>query len=277
MREYLDLLKRVIEHGEGRPDRTGTGTYSTFGEQIRIDLRAGFPLLTLRALQPRTVIAETLFFLRGETNVAWLHDRGVRIWDPWARRDGSLGPVYGRQWRAWPEVERDGQGHAVLKLHDQIDRVLTSLRLDPFSRRHVVSAWNVGALDRMVLPPCHVLFQFYVSNPAVGPKRLSCHLYQRSADLLVGVPHNVAGYALLTHLLAAQLDYGVGDLIVSFGDCHVYQDHAEQAGVLLQRRPLPPPTLRLRRPFDSLDSLDVDDIVVEHYHPHPPVRLPVAV
>ena len=260
---YEDLLADVMATGTHKSDRTGTGTRSVFGRQLRFDLSAGFPLVTTKRVHVRSVVGELLWFLRGESNVAWLQDNGVRIWDEWADADGELGPVYGVQWRSWPTP--DGQ-HV-----DQVAQVLESLRTNPDSRRHVVSAWNVADLGAMALPPCHLLFQFYVAEG-----RLSCQLYQRSADLFLGVPFNIASYALLTHLVAQQLDLEVGDFVWTGGDCHVYDNHVEQVRTQLAREPYPLPRLELRRAA-SLFDYTLDDVAVVDYRHHPTIAAPVAV
>ncbi len=264
MRNYLDLLRELRERGERKTDRTGTGTLSLFGRQLRFDLGAGFPLVTTKRVHLKSVIVELLWFLRGETNVRSLREEGVTIWDEWADENGELGPVYGRQWRAWATAD----GRSV----DQIARVLNQLRNDPDSRRIIVSAWNVGELERMALAPCHALFQFYV---AAG--KLSCQVYQRSADIFLGVPFNVASYAVLTHILAQQADLAGGDLVWTGGDCHLYLNHLEQADLQLAREPHAPPTLALlRRPADIADYR-YEDFRVAAYEPHAAIRAPVAV
>ena len=260
---YEDLLADVMATGTHKSDRTGTGTRSVFGRQLRFDLSAGFPLVTTKRVHVRSVVGELLWFLRGESNVAWLREQGVRIWDEWADADGELGPVYGVQWRSWPTPS----GQHV----DQVAQVLESLRTNPDSRRHVVSAWNVADLGAMALPPCHLLFQFYVADG-----RLSCQLYQRSADLFLGVPFNIASYALLTHLVAQQLDLEVGDFVWTGGDCHVYDNHVEQVTTQLAREPYPLPRLQLRR-APSLFDYAAEDISVVDYRHHPTIAAPVAV
>ncbi|PFG44292.1 thymidylate synthase [Isoptericola jiangsuensis] len=260
---YEDLLRDVLEHGTHKDDRTGTGTTSVFGRQIRYDLSAGFPLITTKRVHLRSVALELLWFLRGDSNVRWLQERGVSIWDEWADADGNLGPVYGVQWRSWPTP--DGR-HL-----DQISAVVEQIRSNPDSRRHVVTAWNPGEVEDMALPPCHVLFQFYVADG-----RLSCQLYQRSADLFLGVPFNIASYALLTHMVAAQTGLEVGDFVWTGGDCHVYDNHVEQVRTQLAREPFPYPTLQLAH-RDSILDYEYEDIEVVGYQHHPGIKAPVAV
>ncbi|MFO1510361.1 MAG: thymidylate synthase [Steroidobacteraceae bacterium] len=264
MLPYLELLRRVRDEGARKTDRTGTGTRSLFGCQMRFDLARGFPLLTTKRVHVKSVVYELLWFLRGETNVAWLREHGVTIWDEWADAAGELGPVYGRQWRSWPTP--DG-GHI-----DQIARVIGDLRTNPDSRRILVSAWNVGELDRMALLPCHALFQFYVANG-----RLSCQLYQRSADLFLGVPFNIASYALLTHMVAQQSDLGVGEFIWTGGDTHLYLNHLEQAEEQLARTPYALPELVIRRRPPSIFDYAFEDFEFRNYQPHPAIKAPVAV
>ena len=264
MRAYLDLMRHVRERGVRKADRTGTGTLSVFGQQLRFDLGAGFPLVTTKRVHLKSVIEELLWFLRGETNVRSLQERGVTIWDEWADESGDLGPVYGRQWRAWATAD----GRHV----DQIARAIEQLRTDPDSRRIIVSAWNVGELERMALAPCHCLFQFHVAGG-----KLSCQVYQRSADVFLGVPFNIASYALLTHILAQQADLLVGDLVWTGGDCHLYLNHLEQADTQLAREPGRLPTLALLgRPADVADYR-YEDFQVLGYEPQPGIRAPVAV
>ncbi|AEI12562.1 thymidylate synthase [Cellulomonas gilvus] len=260
---YEDLLRLVLETGTAKSDRTGTGTRSVFGHQMRFDLSAGFPLVTTKRVHLRSVVHELLWFLRGDSNVRWLQEHGVRIWDEWADADGELGPVYGVQWRSWPTP--DG-GHV-----DQLAQLVENLRTDPDSRRHVVSAWNVAELDAMALMPCHALFQFYVADG-----RLSCQLYQRSADLFLGVPFNVASYALLTHMVAQQVGLDVGDFVWTGGDCHIYDNHVDQVREQLTRTPYPAPTLRLRRAA-SLFDYTFEDVEVVGYQHHPTIKAPIAV
>lgn len=260
---YEDLLAHVLANGAPRPDRTGVGTISVFGHQMRFDLRDSFPLITTKRVHMKSVIGELLWFLRGDSNVKWLQERGIRIWNEWADDNGDLGPVYGVQWRSWPTP---GGGHI-----DQLAQVLTQLREDPHSRRIIVSAWNVAELDKMALMPCHAFFQFYVANG-----ELSCQLYQRSADLFLGVPFNIASYALLTHMVAQQADLQVGEFIWTGGDCHIYQNHLEQVKTQLQRQPYPFPQLRLRKAA-AIDAYDFDDVQICNYQHHPAISAPIAV
>ncbi|MFO1401474.1 MAG: thymidylate synthase [Steroidobacteraceae bacterium] len=264
MRSYLELLARVRNEGVRKGDRTGTGTLSVFGHQLRCELSRGFPLLTTKRIHLKSVVHELLWFLRGETNVRYLREHGVTIWDEWADAAGELGPVYGRQWRAWGTAD----GRSI----DQITEVVRQIREQPDSRRLLVSAWNVGEIPRMALAPCHVMFQFHV---AAG--RLSCQLYQRSADVFLGVPFNIASYALLTHLVAAQCDLEPGDFIWSGGDCHLYLNHLRQADEQLARQPLPPPRLALRRRPPTVFDYQYEDIEFVDYQHHPAIKAPVAV
>ena len=268
---YEDLMRLVASHGVAKADRTGTGTKSIFGHQMRFDLAGGFPLVTTKKLHLKSIILELLWFLRGDSNARWLQERGVTIWDAWARPDGDLGPVYGVQWRSWPTP--DG-GHI-----DQIAQVVQQLRTEPDSRRIIVSAWNVAELSKMALMPCHALFQFYVAPAGVpgGKGRLSCQLYQRSADIFLGVPFNIASYALLTHMLAQQCELDVGDFIWTGGDCHLYDNHVEQVALQLSRAPRPYPTLKILRRPDSIFDYAFEDFAIEGYDPHPAIKAPVAV
>jgi thymidylate synthase len=264
MKAYLDLMRALRERGVRKHDRTGTGTLSLFAQQLRFDLSAGFPLLTTKRIHLPSVIYELLWFLRGETNVRFLHEHGVTIWDEWADERGELGPVYGKQWRSWSAAD----GRQI----DQISSVVQQLRSDPDSRRMIVSAWNVGELEKMALAPCHLLFQFYV---AAG--RLSCQLYQRSADIFLGVPFNIASYALLTCMFAQQCDLVPGEFIWTGGDCHLYLNHLEQAELQLSRTPLPPPQLRIRRRPASIFDYEYEDFEFMNYQFHPTIRARVAV
>ena len=264
MRQYLDLLRHVLEHGAIKSDRTGTGTRSVFGWQMRFALQDGFPLVTTKKLHLRSIVHELIWFLRGETNIAYLKQHGVGIWDEWADADGELGPVYGRQWRAW--------GSADGRTIDQIANVVEQIRRNPDSRRLIVSAWNVGELDRMALQPCHALFQFYVADG-----RLSCQLYQRSGDIFLGVPFNIASYALLTHMIAQVTDLEPGDFVHTLGDAHLYANHVEQARLQLERTPRPLPRLRLNPQVRSLFDFRWEDIAFEGYDPAPAIKAPVAV
>jgi thymidylate synthase len=264
MKAYLELLRRVKDTGARKADRTGTGTVSLFGQQMRFDLSQGFPLVTTKKIHLRSVICELLWFLRGETNVAWLREQGVTIWDEWADEQGELGPVYGKQWRSWPAAD----GRSI----DQISQVVEQLRKSPDSRRIIVSAWNVGELDQMALMPCHAFFQFYVAE-----RKLSCQLYQRSADMFLGVPFNVASYALLTHMMAQQCDLDVGEFVWTGGDCHLYLNHLTQAEEQLRREPFPLPTLRIRRRPASIFDYQYEDFEIVNYQFHPAIKAPVAV
>ena len=262
--QYEDLLRHVYFHGADKGDRTGTGTKSVFGHQMRFDLSEGFPLVTTKKVHLKSIILELLWFLRGDSNVRWLQERGCTIWDEWAAEDGSLGPVYGVQWRSWPTP---GGGHI-----DQIQQVIDTLRTNPDSRRILVSAWNVAELDQMALMPCHAFFQFYVAEG-----KLSCQLYQRSADVFLGVPFNIASYALLTHMLAQQCGLQVGDFVWTGGDCHIYNNHFEQVQTQLARQPYAYPTLKLLRQPGSIFDYQYEDFAVEGYAHHPAIKAPVAV
>jgi thymidylate synthase len=264
MRQYLDLMRLVLETGVDRGDRTGTGTRSIFGPQMRFDLAAGFPALTTKKLHFKSIAVELLWFLRGDTNVAFLHEHGVTIWDEWADDRGELGPVYGKQWRSWP----DGKGGGI----DQIGRLVESLKTNPQSRRHIVTAWNPAEVDAMALPPCHCLFQFYVANG-----RLSCQLYQRSADIFLGVPFNIASYALLTHMLAQVTGLKPGEFVLTLGDAHLYVNHFEQARLQLQRTPKPLPRLRLNPAVRDIFGFQLSDMALENYIADAAIRAPIAV
>lgn len=264
MQQYLDLLRDVLNNGTVKADRTGTGTRSVFGRQLRFDIADGFPLVTTKKVHLRSIIEELLWFLRGDTNVQWLRERGVRIWDEWADEHGELGPVYGAQWRSWTGA--DG------RVHDQIASVVDGIRNDPDSRRLIVSAWNVGEIDRMALAPCHAMFQFYVADG-----RLSCQLYQRSADLFLGVPFNIASYALLTSMIAQVGGLEPGEFVHTFGDAHIYSNHLEQVDVQLSRTPRPLPQLTLNPERTDLFEFTNDDIMIVDYDPHPAIKAPVAV
>jgi len=264
MRQYLDLLQHILDHGHDKPDRTGTGTLSVFGHQMRFDLGRGFPLVTTKKLHLRSIVYELLWFIRGDTNVAYLRDHGVSIWDEWADEHGNLGPIYGAQWRSWPAPD----GSAV----DQLSQVVDRIHTDPDSRRHIVSAWNPGMLPQMALPPCHILFQFYVAGG-----RLSCQLYQRSADVFLGVPFNIASYALLTAMVAQVTGLQPGEFVHTFGDAHLYRNHLEQARLQLSREPRPLPRLHLNPAVRALTDFTYEDVRIEGYDPHPRIAAAVAV
>ena len=264
MRQYLDLMRHVLDHGHVKADRTGTGTRSVFGWQMRFDLAAGFPLLTTKKLHLRSIIHELLWFLRGDTNIRYLKDHGVSIWDDWADANGDLGPVYGHQWRHWPAPD----GGEI----DQISELIAGLKKNPDSRRHIVSAWNPADTPRMKLPPCHALFQFYVADG-----RLSCQLYQRSADIFLGVPFNIASYALLLQMVAQVCDLEPGDFVWTGGDCHLYSNHLEQARLQLSREPRPHPTMVLNPAVKDIFGFRYEDFTLQGYDPHPHIAAPVAV
>ena len=270
MRQYLDLLDRVLTTGVEKSDRTGTGTLSVFGHQMRFDLADGFPALTTKKLHLRSITGELLWFLRGDTNVRWLQERGISIWDEWADGEGNLGPVYGYQWRSWPTPS----GEHI----DQIARVVASIRTNPDSRRHIVSAWNVADVDSMALPPCHALFQFYVAPPkrSGDPARLSCQLYQRSADVFLGVPFNIASFALLTMMVAQVCDLAPGEFVHTLGDAHLYLNHLDQARLQLTRSPRPLPQMRIA-PRAALDEFELEDFELVGYDAYPTIKAPIAV
>ena len=264
MQQYLDLMQHVLQSGTPKSDRTGTGTLSIFGHQLRFNLQQGFPLVTTKKLHLKSIIYELLWFLRGDTNIRYLREHGVTIWDEWADEQGDLGPIYGHQWRSWTR----GDGTAV----DQVSELIERIKTRPDSRRLIVSAWNVGDLPQMALPPCHLLFQFYVAQG-----RLSCQLYQRSADIFLGIPFNIASYALLTLMVAQVTDLEPGEFIHTFGDAHLYQNHTNQARLQLSRVPRPLPTMRLNRAVRSISDFRYEDFQLENYDPHPHIRAPVAV
>jgi thymidylate synthase len=264
MRQYLDLMRDVRDHGTKKEDRTGTGTLSKFGHQMRFDLSEGFPVVTTKKLHLRSIIYELLWFLRGDSNIKYLKDNGVSIWDEWADENGDLGPIYGVQWRSWPTP--DG-GHI-----DQIEQIIDQIRNNPDSRRIILSAWNVAEVENMALPPCHCFFQFWVADG-----KLSCQLYQRSCDIFLGVPFNIASYSLLTHMLAQQTDLNVGDFVWTGGDCHLYLNHLEQADEQLQREPLPLPRLAIKRRPPSIFDYEFEDFEILNYEAHPHIKAAVAV
>src|SRR5271154_1465328 len=264
MIQYLDLLRHVLDHGKFKADRTGTGTYSVFGAQARFDLRQNFPVLTTKKLHLKSIIYELLWFLRGDTNVRWLQEHGVTIWDEWADTDGNLGPIYGAQWCGWKAAD----GRKI----NQIDEVVAQIRKNPDSRRLIVSAWNVGEIEKMALPPCHALFQFYVSNG-----ELSCQLYQRSADLFLGVPFNIASYALLTLMVAQVCGLRPGEFVHTFGDLHLYVNHVEQAKLQLTREPRPLPQMKLNPAVKNIHDFKFEDFELVGYDPHPGIKAPIAV
>ncbi|MBT9497098.1 MAG: thymidylate synthase [Zoogloea sp.] len=264
MRQYLELMRHVAERGHRKDDRTGTGTLSVFGWQMRFDLAEGFPLLTTKKLHTRSIIHELLWFLRGDTNIKYLKDNGVSIWNEWADENGELGPVYGKQWRRWESPD----GRSI----DQMALLIDALKKNPDSRRHIISAWNPAEVDRMALPPCHALFQFYVAGG-----KLSCQLYQRSADIFLGVPFNIASYALLTMMVAQVCGYEPGDFVWTGGDCHLYANHLEQTQLQLSRELRPLPTMRINPEVKDLFAFSIDDFTLEGYNPHPHISAPVAV
>lgn len=269
MQQYLDLVRRVLDEGVEKGDRTGTGTRSVFGHQMRFDLADGFPLVTTKKIHLKSVVGELLWFVSGSTNTGWLRENGITIWDEWADDDGELGPVYGHQWRSWPTPS----GQTI----DQLAGVIEALKADPDSRRHIVSAWNVADLPDMALAPCHAFFQFYVAPQADGPGRLSCQLYQRSADVFLGVPFNIASYALLTHMVAQVTGLVPGDFVHTFGDAHLYLNHLDQAREQLTRDPRSLPELWLDPQIDSIDRFTLESIKVTGYDPHPRISAPIAV
>lgn len=264
MKTYLEFLEYILENGTEKSDRTGTGTLSVFGYQMRFDLSKGFPLVTTKKLHMRSIVHELLWFLRGDTNVKYLQEHGVTIWDEWADSNGDLGPVYGRQWRSWPAAD----GRSI----DQLSEIVAQIKTNPDSRRLIISAWNVGELDQMALMPCHALFQFYVAN-----NKLSCQLYQRSADVFLGVPFNIASYALLTHMIAQQCNLEPGEFIWTGGDCHLYLNHLEQARTQITREPLALPSLNIKRKPESLYDYQYDDFEFLNYQFHPAIKAPIAV
>lgn len=264
MKQYLDLMNKILHEGTPKEDRTGTGTISIFGHQFRCNLQEGFPLLTTKKLHTRSIIYELLWFLQGDTNIKFLKENKVRIWDEWADENGNLGPVYGYQWRSWPDYHG---GHV-----DQISQLVDSLKNNPDSRRHMLSAWNVAMVDEMALPPCHVLFQFYVADG-----KLSCQLYQRSADLFLGVPFNVASYAILTHMMAQVCGYEVGDFVHTFGDVHIYKNHIDQCKLQLSREPRQLPKLKLNKEVKSIFDFKYEDFEITGYDPHPHIKGEVSV
>lgn len=264
MENYHNLLKHILAHGSQKSDRTGTGTLSVFGYQMRFDLEQGFPLVTTKKLHLRSIIHELLWFLKGDTNITYLNDHGVSIWDEWADKEGNLGPIYGKQWRSW--VGPSGE------TIDQIDHLIKTIKKDPNSRRLIVNAWNVGELKDMALTPCHALFQFYVAN-----NKLSCQLYQRSADVFLGVPFNIASYALLTHMIAEVCELKVGEFIWTGGDCHLYLNHLEQTKLQLTRTPFDLPTLKIHGHHQSIDDFKFEDFEILNYHSHPAIKAPIAV
>ena len=269
MKQYLEMAEHVLAHGEHRADRTGTGTTSVFGYQNRYDLREGFPCVTTKKLHLRSIIHELLWFLKGETNISYLKENKVRIWDEWADEDGELGPVYGKQWRSWPTP----QGGEI----DQIKELIEGLKNNPYSRRHLVNSWNVACVSEMALPPCHLLFQFYVHDPESETPGLSCQLYQRSADLFLGVPFNIASYALLTMMIAQVCGYEAREFVHTFGDLHIYDNHQEQVALQLSRDPKVLPTMTINPNVKNIDEFCFDDFTLSNYEPHPHIKGEVAV
>jgi len=264
MRQYLDLLQHILDHGTEKSDRTGTGTVSIFGYQMRFDLDAGFPMLTTKKLHLKSIIYELLWFLQGDTNIQYLQDHGVRIWNEWADENGDLGPVYGSQWRSWQPPD----GNSI----DQISEVIRSIRENPHSRRHIVSSWNVGEIEKMALPPCHLLFQFYIAD-----NKLSCQLYQRSADVFLGVPFNIVSYALLTMMVAKVCNLQLGEFIHTFGDAHLYLNHLEQARLQLSRKPYALPKIEINPDVKDIFSFRFEDFELVNYQAHPHIKAPIAV
>jgi thymidylate synthase len=264
MQQYLNLLQHILDHGTHKSDRTGTGTQSVFGYQMRFDLQQGFPLVTTKKVHMKSIIYELLWFLKGETNIAYLNENGVKIWDEWADNDGELGPVYGKQWRSWEG--KDG------KVVDQVSELIAQIKKNPDSRRLIISAWNVADLSEMALMPCHTMFQFYVANG-----KLSCQLYQRSADVFLGVPFNIASYALLTMMIAQVCGLGPGEFIHTFGDVHIYSNHMEQVNLQLSRTPFPLPTMKLNHGVKDIFEFKFEDFTLENYQSHPAIKAPVAV
>lgn len=273
MKQYLDLLSFVKDHGTNKADRTGTGTRSYFGYQMRFDLAKGFPLVTTKKVHFKSIVHELLWFISGETNIQYLQENGVRIWDEWADEDGNLGPVYGSQWRSWPQFREVGEGEFLSDRDlDQLKKVIRDIRKDPDSRRHIVSAWNPTQVEQMALPPCHMMFQFYVNDGL-----LSCQMYQRSADVFLGVPFNIASYALLTHMVAQVCDLGVGDFVHTFGDVHIYNNHMDQVELQLSREPKPLPRLALNSDIKNIDDFRYEDILLLDYDPYPLIKAEVSV
>lgn len=275
MQNYLDLMQRVLIEGVAKQDRTGTGTLSLFGAQMRFDLSRGFPLITTKKLHLKSIVHELIWFLAGDTNIKYLKDNQVSIWDEWADKNGDLGPVYGKQWRSWAVPDEPGQPQG--RVVDQIAQVLAEIRRNPDSRRLIVSAWNPADIPKMALAPCHCLFQFHVANGKSGRPRLSCQLYQRSADLFLGVPFNIASYALLTAMMAQVLDLEPGDFVHTFGDVHLYSNHLDQAREQLSRQPRALPVLKLNGNVKDLFAFRYEDVAIEGYDPHPAIKAPVAV